>query len=110
MNEKSSFFKEQIAKVSICENCGFVINNPGAKNVAHIIPKETFKSVQFNDDNILRLCSSLDRVHEKGCHDIYDSSWTNAKSMKCWRLAVERFNKFKHLIKEKSITILNFEE
>jgi len=99
------FYKHHISisKNRKCENCGLKIKNPGTKNIAHIIPKSRFKSVNDNLDNYLFLCSNFDRFDGKmGCHERYDKSWSSAMSMPVWKLAVERFNKFKHLIVEKS--------
>ena len=103
-----AFFQKHIEKVNKCENCGFIIPNPASKNVAHILPKSLFKSVMCNDDNVMYLCSDLDRMEGKGCHDVFDSSWEKAKGMTIFPTAVERFKKFEHSIEEKSLTLLIF--
>lgn len=103
-----AFFQFHVSQVTHCENCGMEISSPGAKNVAHILPKSSFKSVMTEPQNVMYLCSDLDLQEGKGCHDLYDSSWEVAKTMKIWSTAVERFNNFKDKVKEKSIVLLNF--
>lgn len=102
------YYEYHLPKVVRCENCGRPINDVGHKNIAHILPKSQFKSVSTNIDNSLYLCTSLDGP-VKGCHEIYDTGFETAKRMTVWSIAKERFNKFKHLITEKSITLLTFE-
>lgn len=89
----------------VCENCGRPLHG-NVSEVAHIIPKNIFKSVATNSYNCLYLCSNL-IYGSDGCHDKYDSSWTAAKSMKVWPLAVQRFEKFEQLITEKNRKTLN---
>lgn len=107
---KAEFFAYHVCKVTHCESCGFKIESPGPKNIAHILPKELFKSVALVNDNTMYLCSDLDKFNGKGCHDLYDKSWDSARTLPIWETAVSRFNNFKHLIKEKSLTLLNFTE
>ncbi len=104
------FFKNHIEQISVCENCGFRIDNPDAKNVAHIVPKSTYKEVMCEVNNALYLCSSLDRTDKRGCHEEYDKSWESAMKMPIWTTAKERFKKFSHLITKKSFTLLNFND
>ena len=94
------FFRYQIKQTKKCENCGIRLINPSFFNQAHILPKSRFKSVMCEKDNCLHLCQQ--------CHHKYDSSWRTARTMKVWSTAVERFNKFKHKVTEKSLTLLNF--
>lgn len=102
------FFDNHIGKIRTCENCGIHISSPDAKNVAHILPKETFKSVMSEPGNALYLCTNFDRDDGKGCHERYDHSWGSAMLMNVWSTAVERYQSFKHKVKEKSIILLNF--
>lgn len=103
-----AFFRNHIEKITTCENCNLRITNPDAKNVAHILPKETFKSVMSENHNALYLCTNFDRDDGKGCHERYDYSWGSAMMMDVWSIAVKRYELFKDKIKEKSIVLLNF--
>jgi hypothetical protein len=107
-----AFFKKHIGQVTVCENCGMEIKYPGAKNVAHILPKSKmggFPEVMCEDDNVMYLCSDLDRVDGKGCHDIYDNAKMEVvKKQPMWGIAVKRFKKFEHLLTRKSIKLLDF--
>lgn len=103
-----AFFEHHVSQVSHCENCGMRISSPGPKNVAHILPKSSFKSVMTEPQNVMYLCSDLDKQEGKGCHDIYDSGWEKAKSLDIWTVALERFKQFEHKVKEKSMALLHF--
>jgi hypothetical protein len=57
-------------------------------SIAHILPKNLFPSVATHPLNymILKMWG--------GTHTDYDSSWSKAKLMKVWPIAVERFLQF----------------
>lgn len=90
-------------KQRYCENCGARLRGVIAE-VAHILPKQLFKSVATNDNNVLYLGSSF--TSNCNCHDLYDSSWSKAKSMPVWEIAVERFKRMEEDIEENSFMIL----
>lgn len=92
-------------KVRLCENCGTRLRGH-ISEIAHILPKNLFKSVATNDDNVLYLGSGM--FSNCSCHDDYDYSWSKAKEMPVWELAKKRFNLFKDEIQEtRAFTILN---
>lgn len=101
------YFQYHVPKAKKCENCGRQILEPGVKNIAHILPKSKFKSINSNLDNAMYLCTVFDGG---GCHEEYDSSWSAAKSMVVWELAVSRFQKFERFIKEKSLILNHFRD
>lgn len=102
--ELIEFFKDKLANhPNSCENCGKKFPRTlSIMNIAHILPKNRFKSVMTHPDNCMHLCNK--------CHHDFDSSWGKAMTMKVWDLAVKRFKKFEHLIKEKSFVLLNFKK
>ena len=110
MTPKQEFFSKHVPEVKVCENCGFRIDSPGPKNVAHILPKEKFKSVMFEDDAVVYLCSSLDRSDVKGCHDTYDHSWEKAKEMPIWEEVKRKFKLFEDKITERSFILTHFKD
>lgn len=83
----------------ICENCGEELHPYSPKVAsscqAHILPKEHFKSVQGVLENHMTLG---DLQLSCFCHDEYDSNWKNAQAMPVFKIATERFLRFKHLI------------
>lgn len=106
------FFEEHVENIDYCENCGWDLRRSrSGKNVAHILPKRIFKSVAKNDSNILYLCSTFDRADGKtGCHERFDSNWSNARGMAVWPLAVKRFREFRDEVKETSKILFYFDE
>lgn len=83
----------------ICENCGVTLNPISPKVAsscqAHILPKKHFKSVQGVLENHMTLG---DLQQSCFCHDDYDSNWQKAQAMPVFKIATERFMRFKHLI------------
>lgn len=61
---------------------------------AHIFPKSLFPSVATHPLNHLIIGAGC------GCHPTFDHSLDKACEMRIWPLAVERFRKFEHEIKE----------
>lgn len=90
------FLHNQLGWVK-CENCGKKIECTSANN-AHILPKHTFKSVEYVITNHLYLCVE--------CHTQFDANWWQASRMNVWPLAQSRFKKFEHLVKESNNFIL----
>lgn len=104
------FYMKHIAKIKKCENCGTSILHPGTKNVAHILPKSKFKSIATDDNNIMYLCTRLDRFDNNlGCHETFDKSWSSAKSMDIWNTAVQRVKRIRDKITETSKILFYFE-
>lgn len=78
-----------------CWNCGEVILKPFARTaIAHILPKRKnqFPSVATQPMNYLILGAGC------GCHNEFDTSWSDASKMQVWKKAVERFLIFQHAI------------
>lgn len=86
-------------KPYICENCNKEIYRLTSSNIAHILPKNVFKSVSLEYYNYLLLCGD--------CHGTFDSSYSKAITMPCFTKALQRYNIFKSSIKENH-KILNF--
>lgn len=89
------WFNEQISIMpSYCENCNEFLSRWSAPwslrgYVAHIVPKRQFESVAVHPLNRMFLCID--------CHTKFDNSLSREIiKMKCWPIAVERFNQFKH--------------
>lgn len=81
-----------------CEECG--CNLRGAVDeVAHILPKQYFKSIKTEDSNVLYLCGMFS---ENNCHAKYDNGSNEAvKNMKIFQKVSERFEELQELITEK---------
>lgn len=76
----------------VCCNCG----NGSHKHsdvyfrfsIAHVLPKNIFKSIAVHPSNCLELCIT--------CHTFYDRSFADAAKMPCFPLAVEKFKLFEN--------------
>lgn len=53
--ELKKFFEKHVAEVKVSFESGKPISDPSKKNVAHLFPKRTYKSVQCSDDNVVYL-------------------------------------------------------
>ena len=65
------FFQKhiEIAKTKFCEECGAKLKG-NASEIAHVLPKQYFKSVMCSDLNILYLCG----LHSSNnCHSNFDN-------------------------------------
>ena len=65
------FFKRhiEIAKSKCCEECESKLKG-NVSEIAHIIPKQYFKSVMCSDVNVLYLCGLYS---DNNCHSNYDN-------------------------------------
>lgn len=79
-----------------CQNCGEFIPPQYYRHAsAHILPKKIFPSISTNPLNFIILAANC------GCHQEYDRSVEDAAKMPIFKLAVQRFRQFEHLITEK---------
>jgi hypothetical protein len=103
INEKralNEFYESQEVPLR-CENCNKLLNafSPWARRcvTAHILGKADFTTIATNPDN--RMFLGVNMFSECGCHSEWDNSdAAHRKTMKCYPLAVERVNKFLHLL------------
>lgn len=70
----SEFFIRHVNKIKTeklhCANCGEQLKGD-VSEVAHRLPKSTFKSIQCDDDNVVYLGG---RFSSCGCHALYDGT------------------------------------
>lgn len=73
------FFQKhiEIAKTKYCTNCGEKLKGD-VSEVAHRLPKNLFKSVMCDDDNVTYLCSWKS---SNNCHGLYDGSNEQLQSL-----------------------------
>lgn len=79
----------EIAKTKCCANCGEKLRGE-VSEIAHRLPKSTFKSIICNDDNIVYLGG---RFSNCGCHSLYDGTNEQLQSLSI-------FSAEKEIIKE----------
>ena len=77
-----------------CQECGYKLNGDRSE-IAHIISKSKNPEVENIIDNIIYLCgvSSFNQ-----CHSKFDQSLDKRKTMTVFKIALNKFTKFKHLI------------
>ena len=98
----SDFYLRHISKIKTenlrCEECNSkLIGN--ASEVAHVLPKNLYKSVATNDENVVYLCGFQS---ENNCHSKFDnSSNKDYWNMFVFELAKEKFNILKEITTEK---------
>jgi hypothetical protein len=81
-----------------CEECGARLKGD-VSEIAHILPKSTFKSVATNDNNVLYLCGMWSNSQ---CHSNYDNyPSAKVKEMKIFDKVSERFRILAEEITEK---------
>lgn len=70
------FFQKHIeaARGKYCEECGDKLKG-NVTEIAHILPKQTFKSISTNDKNVLYLCGLYSK---NNCHSNMDN-YSNEK-------------------------------
>lgn len=92
---------EELRLNPVCQNCGSPINfnYQPHHNVAHILPKQRYKSVNSHPDNRLFLCASKD--FKKACHEKFDTGPSVAVEMPCFKIAVKKFQSFKDEVVER---------
>jgi len=75
------FFMRHVEKIKTeklcCANCGEKLK-ADVSEVAHRLPKSTFKSIQCDDDNIVYLGG---RFSNCGCHSLYDGTNEQLQSL-----------------------------
>lgn len=94
---------EDLQKNPFCQNCGGKINSSYQPhwNVSHILPKSKYKSVMAHPENYLLLCSSKDDTG-RSCHNEFDDNGvSHIPTMHCFKLAKEKFEKFREEVLEK---------
>jgi len=75
----SEFFERhiEIAKSKYCTNCGEKLKGD-VSEIAHRLPKSTFKSIMCDDQNVVYLGG---RFSNCGCHNLYDGSNEQLQSL-----------------------------
>jgi len=105
-DEYKDFF-ESLVIPERCEECNerlLAFNNFGRRCVsAPILPKQTFKSVAKHPDNILFMGAGL--LGACNHHDVWDRGIENRKSMRVYKIALERLESFKHLLTDKELVM-----
>lgn len=94
------FFQKhiEIAKGKYCEECGSKLQGH-ISEIAHILPKGYFKSVQCFDLNVLYLCGLYS---DKECHSKFDNSaQEKVKKMKIFPKVQDIFKQLEEEITEK---------
>ena len=94
------FFKKHIdiAKTKYCEECGAKLKG-NVTEIAHILPKQYFKSVMCSDLNVLYLCGLYS---DKECHSKFDNSpQEKVKEMGIYPKVQEIFKQLEEEVTEK---------
>jgi hypothetical protein len=94
------FFKKhiEIAKTKCCEECGAKLKG-NVTEIAHVLPKQYFKSVMCSDLNVLYLCGLYS---SNECHSKFDNSaQERIKEMKIYPKVQEIFKQLEEEITEK---------
>jgi len=94
------FFKKhiEIAKTKYCEECGAKLKG-NITEIAHVLPKQYFKSVMCSDSNILYLCGLYS---DNNCHSNFDNSpQEKVKEMKIYPKVQEIFKQLEQEITER---------
>ena len=94
------FFKKhiEIAKTKCCEECGAKLKG-NVTEIAHVLPKQYFKSVMCSDLNVLYLCGLYS---DKECHSKFDNSpQEKVKEMEIYPKVQEIFKQLEEEITEK---------
>lgn len=96
------FFQKHIKNISVnrlcCEECGSRLFGD-VSEVAHILPKQTFKSISTEDSNVIYLCGWKS---PNNCHDKFDNgSNEKVKEMKIFEKICESYENLLPLIEEK---------
>lgn len=94
------FFKKhiEIAKTRHCENCGEKLRGC-VSEIAHRLPKSTFKSIQCCDNNVVYLGGMYSKC---GCHSLYDGTNEQLQSMSIFLAEKERIKELLEEVTEKT--------
>jgi hypothetical protein len=93
------FFKKHIdlAKSKNCEECGTKLRGD-VSEIAHVLPKQYFKSIMRSDNNVLYLCGMYS--HNQ-CHSNFDNwSAEKIKEMKIFPKVQQLFKELQEDITE----------
>jgi hypothetical protein len=92
---------EELRKNPVCQNCLQPINaNYNAHfNIAHLLAKGTYKSVSTHPENYVFLCSWKDNTGND-CHKYFDDHILARPHMRVFKLAKEKYLKFKDEVLE----------
>jgi hypothetical protein len=94
------FFQKhiEIAKTKCCEECGAKLKG-NTTEIAHVLPKQYFKSVMCSDLNVLYLCGLYS---DNNCHNNFDNfSQEKVKEMKIYPKVQDIFKQLEEEITEK---------
>jgi len=94
------FFQKhiEIAKTKYCEECGAKLRG-NITEIAHVLPKQYFKSVMCSDLNVLYLCGLYSG---KECHSKFDNSaQEKVREMKIYPKVQDIFKQLEEEITEK---------
>ena len=97
----SEFFIRHVNKIKTeklhCANCGEILRGD-VSEVAHRLPKSTFKSIQCDDDNVVYLGG---RFSNCGCHSLYDGKNEQLQSLNIFLAEKEIIKKLLEKVTEK---------
>ena len=97
----SEFFIRHVNKIKTeklhCVNCEEKLKGD-VSEVAHRLPKSTFKSIQCDDDNVVYLGG---RFSNCGCHSLYDGTNEQLQSLNIFLAEKEIIKKLLEKVTEK---------
>lgn len=101
----------EVRRNPFCQNCGQPIKASLSPhwNTAHILNKSTYKSVSTHPENFVILCSSKDNTGND-CHKYFDDHILARIHMNVFKIAKQKFEKFKDQVLENGIEKDIFEE
>lgn len=99
---RKEFFEKHVTIIRTnklhCEECGDRLKGDYSE-VAHILEKSFFKSIETNDDNVLYLCSWKS---PNNCHAKFDTLKLEERaSMKVFKKAQQRVKELLEIVTEK---------
>lgn len=103
---------EELKKKPKCVNCGRSINTSyrPEMNIAHILPKSKYKSVNDHPLNRIFLCVYKDNPDGSSCHTDFDTKILDIPKMPCYIEAKKKFEIFKGEVVERGQIFRIFEE
>lgn len=97
----AEFFQKHVLNIKnqreCCKECGNKLRGD-VSEVAHILPKNLYKSIATNDDNVIYLCSWKDT---NNCHSIFDGTDEQLHSMVVFKAVQENVEKLLQKVTEK---------